>query len=48
MVLALQLFGDQEPVGPLHLSHLNFGLAQNGRLVVLAEDEKFIGKASIF
>ena len=40
VVLALQLRGHQEPVAPLHLRHFDLGLAQDGRLLVLAEDEK--------
>ena len=39
VVLAPQLRGHQEPVAPLHLRHFDLGLAQDGRLLVLAEDE---------
>ena len=39
VVLALQLRGHQEPVAPLHLRHFDLGLAQDGRLLILAEDE---------
>ena len=38
VVLVLQLCGQREPVTPLHLRHLDLGLAEDGRLILLAEN----------